>query len=66
MAHNFSSFSYKIINKNIRDILDARSRLDNTVQVAMPFVKATTTIQHSYLDNDLSNMGFTLGLHGIN
>jgi hypothetical protein len=65
MAHNFSSFSYKIINKNIRNILDARSRLSNTVQLGMPFVKATTTLQHEYLNNSLDNKGFTLGLHGF-
>jgi len=62
--HGYGSFDYKVINKNITQILDERSRLNNTVQVAMPFVKATTTIQ---LDAVLKpgNIGFTLGLHAI-
>jgi len=60
-----SSFTYKVINKNIRDILDARSVLNNTVQVAMPFVRATTTLQHPEFLGD-GNIGFTLGLHAIN
>ncbi len=60
-----SSFTYKVINKNIRDILDARSVLNNTVQVAMPFVRATTTLQHPEFLGD-GNVGFTLGLHAIN
>jgi hypothetical protein len=65
LAHESGSFDYKVINKNIRKILDARSQLDNTVQVGMPFVKATTTIQHEeYLGK--GNKGFALGLHGIN
>jgi len=61
--HRYGSFDYKVINKNIRNVLDNRSRLDNTVQIAMPFVKATTTIRHEFLGN--GNIGFTLGLHGI-
>lgn len=65
LAHESGSFDYKVINKNIRKILDARSQLDNTVQVGMPFVKATTTIAHEYLGAG-DNKGFTLGLHGIN
>jgi hypothetical protein len=60
MAHDKGSFSYRVVNKQIRDVLDARSMLDNTVQVAMPFVKATTTL----MDGD--KLGFTLGLHAIN
>lgn len=65
MAHDSGSFDYKVINENIRKILDARSQLNNTVQVAMPFVKATTTLRHEeYIGKD--NKGFTLGLHGIN
>lgn len=63
--HGYGSFDYKVINKNIRKILDSRSRLDNTVQMAMPFVKATTTIRHSNLGSN-DNIGFTLGLHAIN
>lgn len=61
--HSYGSFSYKTINEKIKEILDARSKLNNTVQVAMPFVKATTTIRHDYLGP--GNIGFTLGLHGI-
>lgn len=62
--HNYGSFDYKTINKNIKNILDARSQLNNTVQMGMPFVKATTTMKHpEYLGTD--NIGFTLGLHGI-
>lgn len=65
MAHESGSFDYKIINENIRKILDVRSQLNNTVQVGMPFVKATTTLRHDdYLGS--GNKGFTLGLHGIN
>ena len=61
MAHDKGSFSYKVINKNIRNVLDARAALDNTVQISMPFVKATTT-----LDLGGDRLGFTLGLHAIN
>ena len=61
MAHDKGSFSYKVINKKIRDILDARSELDNTAQIAMPFIKATTTIS---VGDD--GTGFTLGLHAFN
>ena len=61
MAHNKGSFSYKVVNKKIRDVLDARSALDNTAQIAMPFIKATTTIS---VGDD--GTGFTLGLHAIN
>lgn len=66
MAHRSGSFDYKTINENIKKILDVRSTLNNTVQVGMPFVKATTTIRGStdYL-NSTDNIGFTLGLHGI-
>lgn len=65
MAHESGSFDYKVINKLITDVLDNRSRLNNTVQVAMPFVKATTTIEIPEILG-LNNIGFTLGLHGIN
>lgn len=64
LAHESGSFDYKVINKDIRKILDARSQLNNTVQMAMPFVKATTTIQsEEYLG--AGSKGFTLGLHAI-
>lgn len=61
MAHDKGSFSYKVVNKRIRDILDARSELNNTAQIAMPFIKATTTISM-----EDGGTGFTLGLHAIN
>lgn len=64
MAHNKGSLDYKVINEKITKVLDNRSRLNNTVQVAMPFVKATTTIQHEILGEGC--IGFTLGLHAIN
>lgn len=64
MAHASGSFDYKTINEKITSILDYRSRLNNTVQVAMPFVKATTTIQlPKFLG--VGNYGFTLGVHAI-
>jgi len=65
MAHDKGSLDYKVINKNIRNILNARSELNNTVQVAMPFVKATTTIQLPEFLGE-GNVGFTLGIHAIN
>lgn len=62
--HYYNSFSYKTTNNIIRDVLTQRSLLNNTVQVAMPFIKATTTIQHDeYLG--AGNIGFSLGLHSI-
>ena len=62
--HSYGSFDYKIISDTIKHVLNARSRLDNTVQLSMPFIKATTTLQ---LPNVLGNgnVGFTIGLHGI-
>lgn len=63
MAHDKGSFDYKVIHPNITKVLDTRSQLDNTVQLAMPFVKATTTIQHKFLGTGC--IGFTLGLHAI-
>jgi len=62
--HKYSSFDYKVTDARIRAILENRSVLNNTTQLAMPFVKATTTIQHAeYLGT--GNIGFTLGLHAI-
>lgn len=60
--HNYGSFDYKTIDPRIRAILENRSLLNNTMQLGMPFVKATATIQHpEYLG--VGNIGFTLGLH---
>jgi hypothetical protein len=59
--HTNNSFSYKTIHPIIKNILDERSTLDNTIQVGMPFVKATTTLN---LPDILgSGIGFTLGIH---
>jgi GH24 family phage-related lysozyme (muramidase) len=63
MAHDKGSFDYKVVNEKIRDVLDARSELNNTIQIAMPFVKATTTLKLPELGD--GNIGFTLGLHAI-
>jgi len=64
VPHIVSSFDYKVTNKNIRDALKRRSLLDNTIQVAMPFVKATATLEHKeYLGE--GNIGFSVGLQGI-
>jgi hypothetical protein len=62
--HRSGSFSYKIINEKIVKTLDNRAQMNNTVQIAMPFIKATTTLQ---LDEVLGagSKGFTLGLHAI-
>lgn len=62
--HSYGSFSYKALNDNIAVSLTSRSKLNNTIQVAMPFVKLTSTIElPEYLGN--GNIGFTLGLHAI-
>jgi len=63
LAHNYGSFDYKAIDPVIREVLNTRSKLDNTIQLAMPFVKATTTLKNKMLGE--GNVGFTLGLHGI-
>lgn len=63
--HEYGSFSYKVTNKQIQRILQARSKLNNVVQVAMPFVKVTSTIEiPEYLGAE--NIGFTLGIHAGN
>lgn len=64
--HRNSSFSYKSIHPEIKKVLDARSDLTNRTQMAMPFIKATTTLNGAALRNygltgDM--FGFTLGLH---
>jgi LAS superfamily LD-carboxypeptidase LdcB len=63
--HQSGSLDYKVINPIIRNILDIRSELNNTVQIAMPFVKATTTIGGGHVPELNSGVGFTLGLHSI-
>lgn len=62
--HNYSSFSYKVTDKRIQNILRARSRVDNVVQIGMPFVKATATIEMPELLGN-GNIGFSLGIHGL-
>ncbi len=63
--HNKGSFSYKTIHPNIKRILNERALLDNTAQIGMPFIKATTTISIPEFLNSADNVGFTLGLHAI-
>jgi len=59
-----SSRNYKVIAPPIKDVLNARSLLDNTVQIGMPFVKATTTVDMGgLLDGYNGCVGFTLGVH---
>jgi hypothetical protein len=59
-----SSRNYKVIADPIKRVLNARSRLDNTVQIGMPFVKATTTVDMGgLLDGYNGCVGFTLGVH---
>lgn len=60
-----SSYSYKTIRPEIKAVLEQRGQLNNVVQMAMPFVRATTTLQHPEYLGD-GNFGFTLGLHAIN
>jgi hypothetical protein len=67
--HRRNSFSYKVINPIIRNVLDERATMNNTIQVAMPFIKATSTIDlnriRGYENFSTSNncWGFTLGVH---
>lgn len=62
--HGYGSFSYKVTNDNIKQILTQRSTLSNVVQIGMPFVKATTTVAiDEYLGE--GNIGFTLGIHAM-
>lgn len=64
--HSSGSLDYKTIDPVIQAILDKRTRLNNTSQLSMPFIKVTTTLDGRY--NDIignGNIGFTLGLHGI-
>jgi murein DD-endopeptidase MepM/ murein hydrolase activator NlpD len=65
LRHRNTSFSYKTIHPNVRRALEARSELNNTIQVASPFVKATTTLDlYQVLGGDYGGcVGFTLGSH---
>jgi putative chitinase len=62
--HNYGSFSYKVTDQKIQNILRARSQVNNVVQVGMPFVKATGTVEMPELLGN-GNLGFTLGIHGL-
>lgn len=62
--HNNGSFAYKTTNKIIKKILAERSKPSNSVQVAMPFVKATSTVQLNDLLGD-GSIGFTLGIQAL-
>jgi hypothetical protein len=62
--HSYGSFSYKALNAGIGKSLTSKSKLNNTIQLDMSFVKLTSTIQlPEYLGE--GNIGFTLGLHAI-
>ena len=62
--HEFGSFDYKVTHPTVKRVLKQRSYLDNTTQISMPFINATTTIEMpEYLGDGL---GFSLGLHAIN
>lgn len=59
--HRRNKFTYKVIDPTIREILRERSILDNTQQIAMPFVKATTTVKLPKILG-ANAVGFTLGI----
>lgn len=59
--HRRNNFSYKTIDSRVRAVLDERAHLDNTQQVAMPFVKATTTVKMPKILGG-NSVGFTLGI----
>lgn len=60
--HKYSSINYKVPHPKVVNALKQRSYLDNTIQLATPFIKATATIQNpDILGAD--NKGFTLGMH---
>lgn len=62
--HNYSSFSYKVTNGKIQGALRSRSNVSNAVQVGMPFVKVTSTIEVPEILG-ANNIGFTIGPHGL-
>jgi LAS superfamily LD-carboxypeptidase LdcB len=62
--HNYNSFSYKVTDDRIKNILQKRSQVNNAIQIGMPFVKATATVAiEEYLGP--GNIGFTLGIHSL-
>jgi hypothetical protein len=65
LRHRNTSFSYKTIHPDIRVVLDARANLNNTIQVGMPFIKATTTLDlyQIFGDDYAGCVGFSLGTH---
>lgn len=63
--HNYGSFSYKVTDQRIQNILRARSKVSNVVQIGMPFVKATSTVEIPELLGGSGNVGFTIGIHGL-
>jgi len=66
LRHRNTSFSYKTIHPDIRVVLDARANLNNTIQVGMPFIKATTTLDLYQIFGDdyyAGCVGFSLGTH---
>lgn len=63
LPHRRGSFNYRAINDQIKQILDERAVLDNTQQVAMPFVKVTSTLRLPSILGSENAVGFTLGLH---
>jgi murein DD-endopeptidase MepM/ murein hydrolase activator NlpD len=65
LRHRNTSFSYKTIHPSVRRVLDARSNINNTIQVASPFVKATSTLDLGMTLGPKYDgcVGFTLGPH---
>ena len=62
--HRNGSLSYRTIDSRVKRSLDSRSNLNNTQQVAMPFVKVSSTLNRPELLG-YGNYGFTIGLHAI-
>lgn len=62
--HRNGSFSYRAIDDRVKRVLDNRSKLDNTIQSAMPFVKVSSTLNKPDILGT-GNYGFTIGLHAI-
>jgi murein DD-endopeptidase MepM/ murein hydrolase activator NlpD len=60
--HRNSSFSYKTIDSRVTGSLRTRSILDNTIQIGMPFIKVTATLDLPDILGE-GNWGFTLGIH---